>query len=98
MPTFNASKEGLSVLRNNLDEAHFILSTIKLPQGRVQRAAELIYASLAITDDLIRRKPAAELGSKGGLRTAERGPEYFKRIAAMRTTLAGGRPKKSAKT
>lgn len=95
MPSFNASKEELSVLRNNLDEAYLILSTIELPQGRAQRAAELIDASLAITDDLLKRKPAAELGSKGGLRTAERGPEYFKRIAAMRRTRAGGRPKKT---
>jgi hypothetical protein len=33
---------------------------------------------------------------KGGLKTAERGPEYFRQIAAMRKTRAGGRPKKQA--
>ena len=37
---------------------------------------------------------AAKRGRKGGLATAERGPEYFKRIAAMRKTKGGGRPKK----
>lgn len=33
-------------------------------------------------------------GRKGGSKTAERGPEYFKKIAAMRKTKSGGRPKK----
>jgi hypothetical protein len=30
------------------------------------------------------------------MKTAERGPEYFKQIAAMRTTRGGGRPRKQA--
>jgi hypothetical protein len=34
-------------------------------------------------------------GRKGGTKTAERGPEYFRQIAAMRKTRAGGRPRKS---
>lgn len=84
MPSLDTSKEELAVLRNHLDEAHLILSTIELPQGRAQRAAELIDASLAITDDLLKRKPAAELGSKGGLRTAERG-----RILLMKEANSG---------
>jgi hypothetical protein len=37
---------------------------------------------------------AAKLGKKGGQKTAERGPEYFRGIAAMRKTKSGGRPKK----
>lgn len=37
---------------------------------------------------------AQKRGSKGGKKTAERGPDYFKNIAAMRKTRAGGRPKK----
>jgi hypothetical protein len=36
------------------------------------------------------------LGKKGGLKTAQRGPEYFAKIAAMRKTRAGGRPRKGA--
>jgi hypothetical protein len=35
----------------------------------------------------------AKLGSKGGLQTAKRGSEYFRQLAAMRKTKAGGRPK-----
>lgn len=35
----------------------------------------------------------AKLGSKGGRKTAERGSEYFRQLAAMRKTRAGGRPK-----
>ena len=37
---------------------------------------------------------AEERGRKGGTKTAERGPEYFRQIAAMRKTRGGGRPKK----
>ena len=39
-------------------------------------------------------KVPAEIGKKGGTKTAERGPDYFRQIAAMRKTKAGGRPKK----
>jgi hypothetical protein len=39
---------------------------------------------------------AVKLGRKGGNKTAERGPEYFKQIAAMRKTKGGGRPRKQA--
>ena len=37
-----------------------------------------------------------ERGRKGGTKTAERGPDYFRQIAAMRKTRGGGRPKKQA--
>jgi hypothetical protein len=40
--------------------------------------------------------PASLLGKIGGTKTAERGPEYFRQIAAMRKTRAGGRPRKQA--
>ncbi|HYL74711.1 MAG TPA: hypothetical protein VEU96_10935 [Bryobacteraceae bacterium] len=36
-------------------------------------------------------------GRKGGTKTAERGPDYFRQIAAMRKTRAGGRPRKEVK-
>jgi hypothetical protein len=39
-------------------------------------------------------KTQAELGREGGLKTAERGPDYFRKIAAMRKTRAGERPRK----
>ena len=38
---------------------------------------------------------AVKRGRKGGNKTAERGPEYFKQIAAMRKTKGGGRPRKA---
>ncbi len=42
-----------------------------------------------------KKDPAAvSLGRKGGQSTAKRGPDYFRKIAAMRKTLAGGRPPK----
>jgi hypothetical protein len=58
---------------------------------RAQRAASLLHSAasgIALT-------PASLLGSIGGKKTAERGPEYFRKIAAMRKTRAGGRPRKS---
>jgi hypothetical protein len=43
------------------------------------------------------KNPAAvELGKRGGAAMAKRGPEYFKRISAMRKNKRGGRPKKNA--
>jgi hypothetical protein len=43
------------------------------------------------------KNPAAvSLGRMGGNKTAERGSEYFRKIAAKRKTFAGGRPPKEA--
>ena len=81
-----------------IDEAHDILTTTKLPQGRAARSVELLNTALRLADDLIAtpQAPAVELGKRGGLKTAERGPDYFKKIAGMRKTRVGGRPRKSA--
>jgi P63C domain-containing protein len=40
---------------------------------------------------------AAELGKLGGEKTAERGPEYYAEIQALRKVRAGGRPKNPPK-
>ena len=40
-----------------------------------------------------KNQAAAELGRLGGQKTAERGPEYYAEIQAMRKVRAGGRPK-----
>jgi len=41
------------------------------------------------------KNPAAvALGRLGGNKTAERGPEYFRKIAAKRKHFSGGRPLK----
>jgi hypothetical protein len=61
-------------------------------QGSRQFIAEAIQRterlSKAVTTAAITR------GRKGGSKTAERGPDYFRKIAAMRKTRAGGRPPK----
>jgi hypothetical protein len=53
-----------------------------------------------LADALMEENPAAKMGAKGGKTTAkrmlERDPEYYKRIAAMRKTRAGGRPRKDS--
>lgn len=43
------------------------------------------------------KNPAAvALGRKGGEKTALRGPEYFRKIAAKRKRFGGGRPPKES--
>jgi hypothetical protein len=87
-------KNDLRALRNLISEAHELLLTTELPQGRAQRAAELLTAAVHLTDDLLEQNPAATLGAKGGKTTAKRGSDYFRKIAAMRKENKGGRPKK----
>ena len=95
MPAEPTDRErDLSVLRNMIEEAHALLD-IELPQGRATRARELLSSALALTDDLITTSPAAALGKLGGMKTASRGPAYFKEIAAMRKSKGGGRPTSS---
>ena len=86
----------LEALRNLILEAHAIVSTSDLPEGRTKRATEVLDAAVFLADDLLTRAPAAMLGKRGGIKTKEnQDPEYFKRIAGMRKTRAGGRPRKS---
>jgi hypothetical protein len=88
-------KTDLHALRNLISEADLILSTTALPEGRAERCRELLKAAVAMADHLFNTPPAAALGKKGGLKTAQRGPEYFRQIAGMRKTRAGGRPRSS---
>lgn len=79
-------------------EAKTLLETSpKLPEGRSQAALEILSAAQTIADFLVTQEPAAILGKKGGKATARKmkakDPDYYKRIAAMRKTRAGGRPK-----
>jgi len=95
MPVRDRERD-LAALRNIIDEAHVILTTIELPQGRAKRAAQLLISALALTDDLIANpSTAVTLGQRGGMKTALRGSEYFRKIAAKRKTHGGGRPKKT---
>ena len=97
MPSDRAS---LQALKNLLTETDLLISTTEpLPENRTPRCLELLRASLALTDDLLKQggKPAAAImGHKGGTATAStRGPEYFRQLSGMRKTRAGGRPRKS---
>lgn len=94
-------RDSLAALKNILEDVDMILETTPdLPQNRTGRSRELLKTALAITEDLIaeNRKgetsTAAQLGSKGGKATAERGSEYFRELAARRRTHRGGRPPK----
>lgn len=95
MPSENDGERDVYALRDMIEEIHLILETTELPQGRSKRALELLTSALALTDDLIATSPAAALGKRGGLKTAQRGAGYFREIAAKRKTRAGGRPRKS---
>lgn len=88
------NRTDLKALRNLISEADALLLTTYLPEGRAERAHELLGAAVKLADELLAVKPAAVLGAKGGKKTAQRGPEYFKKIAAMRKTRSGGRPPK----
>jgi uracil phosphoribosyltransferase len=96
MPSDRAS---LQALKNLLTETDLLISTTApLPENRTPRCLELLRASLALTDDLLKQmgKPAAAImGHKGGSETAKRGSEYFRKLASMRKTRAGGRPRKT---
>jgi len=49
-----------------------------------------------MTEKLAPNPAAVALGRLGGVKTAQRGPEYFRKIASQRKKFAGGRPKKSS--
>lgn len=96
-----STQRDLKALRNLINQADLVLATIPIPHPSIASARESLNAAIAISKDLIKRSSsdplktgAAAMGSKGGAKTAERGPEYFARIAAMRKTRGGGRPRK----
>lgn len=92
MPSKHAD---LKALKRLIKELERVLNVGPIPVGIQARSSELFQSIYALTDDLIERTPAAELGAMGGKATAKRGPEYFKQIASMRKVNSGGRPKKN---
>lgn len=89
-------RQDLTALRGMISQAKDLLDTSpELPQGRTRRAQELLGDAVVLTDYLLTIEPAAVLGAKGGNVTKKRGPEYFRKIAAMRKKKSGGRPSKS---
>jgi hypothetical protein len=93
MPASTKRKD-LKALHRIVSQADLVLDTIPNPHPSIKRCRELLKAAVALSKDLVERPPeAVALGAIGGRKTAERGPEYFARIAAMRKTRAGGRPR-----
>jgi hypothetical protein len=78
-------------------DAQNLLATTNLPEGRSQRAHELLTAAIHLADDLLTQRPAATLGAMGGKVTAKRGSEYFRQLAAKRKEHKGGRRKKKSR-
>lgn len=95
-PMARRNRTDLRALRNMIDEAHLLLTTTELPEGRSKRACELLGTAVKLADHLLSESPAVTLGKLGGQKIAERGSDYFKNLAAKRKTHAGGRPRKQA--
>jgi hypothetical protein len=76
----------LSACLNRALEAPTLEDSRQAITEAIQRTERL---TKAVTTAAVKR------GRKGGTKTAERGPEYFREIAAMRKTRAGGRPRKN---
>jgi hypothetical protein len=94
MAKTNAQRD-LKALKRLINQADLVLATIDNPHSSMASARESLNAPLHLADELAGINPAASLGAKGGNSTAKRGSEYFKRIAGMRKTRAGGRPKRT---
>lgn len=92
-------RRDLKALRNLINQADLSLALVP-EHPSIAPIREDLNAALALSKDLLKRfaNPltvgAAAMGSKGGSKTAERGPEYYARIAAMRANRRGGRPRK----
>jgi len=90
------NRTDLRALRNTIDEAHLLLTTTQLPENRSKRACELLGTALKLADHLLTESAAVTLGKLGGQKIAERGPDYFRNLAARRNIQGGGRPRKQA--
>jgi hypothetical protein len=96
MPSDRAS---LLALKNLIADTDLILETTPaLPQNRTACCRENLRAALALANDLLtqqRMTPAAAMGHKGGNTTAQKhGVDHYRKMAAARKTLGGGRPRK----
>ncbi len=90
----------LAALKNLISEADLILETLPpLPENRTARCRELLASALALTGDLLKQAKtpsAVSLGRKGGQASAQKGSDYFRKLAAKRKTHGGGRPRKDS--
>ena len=95
-----SDRSSLKALKNILSEVDLILETCPpLPQNRTGRSRELLHSALALVDDLTNQtgKTVGEvMGHKGGSATAHKfGPDHFRKLASLRKTRGGGRPRKT---
>lgn len=91
-------KQDMKALHRIISQAELVLGTISDPHPSIARTRELLTAAVVLSKDLANRPPeAVALGAIGGKKTAERGPEYYAKIAGMRKTKAGGRPKRDTR-
>lgn len=91
-----STRRDMKALRRLINQADLVLASIPNPHPSIASARESLNAALALSGDLAKRQPdAVALGAKGGQKTAERGSDHFRKLAAMRKTRAGGRPPKS---
>jgi hypothetical protein len=91
-------RSDVRALKNLVDQAYRIVSSDPMPSGGRESCVEMLDAARRLAKDLLASPatiPAATLGKLGGEKTAERGPAYFRKIAAMRKTRSGGRPRKT---
>jgi len=94
-----STRRDLKALRNLINQADLSLALVP-EHPSIASARESLNAALALSKDLIKRSSdpvktgAAAMGARGGSKTAQRGPEYFAQIAAMRKNRKGGRPRK----
>ncbi len=92
-----AKRSDVRALRNMIEQSYRIVSSSPVPAGGIERCRELLGTTRLLVRDLLSNPasvPAAALGKLGGEKTAKRGPEYFRKIAALRKTHGGGRPRK----
>jgi hypothetical protein len=83
----------LEALHRMIEQIDLLLN---MPNGAgIERCQKMSRVALRLSERLAETPISAlSLASIGGRKTAERGPAYFKRIAAMRKTKGGGRPHK----
>lgn len=94
-----STRKDLKALCRLIYQADLVLGTITHPS--IASAREKLGAALKLADDLATVNPAAALGAKGGNATKAANlaldPDYYKKIAGMRKTKAGGRPRNASK-
>jgi peroxiredoxin len=90
------TQQDLKALYQIISQADLSLDMVADSHPSIARTRELLKAASALSKDLITREPdAVILGSIGGKKTAERGSEFYAKIAGMRKNRSGGRPKKA---